>query len=127
MLAPALMLDFALDQSFQPSSQIEGGNEQFPIFLLGGVTGEIVKKVLAISSDLFVARKHPNIGVKLRGNAVVVPGREMDIAPDSVSFLAHHQSDFGMNLQTLQSVDHMYAFVLQHSCPLNVALFVEPG
>ena len=127
MLAAALMLDFPLHQAFKPLPQVDGGNQQFPVVRLCGVTGKIVEKVRTISPNLFVAREHPNIGVKLRGNTVVVARRQVDIAPDSVSFLAHHKSGLGMDLQALQSVHDMYAFVFQRSRPLNIALFIESG
>ena len=73
-LASALMLDLALDQAFQLLSQINGATSSFAVFAFGGIAGEVVEQVGAVRADFFVAGEHSEIGVELRGNAVVVAG-----------------------------------------------------
>ena len=51
----------------------------------------------------------------------------MHIAAQSFFFLAHHQNDFGVGLQTEDAVDNMHAGTFQVLGPLNVVVFIEAG
>ena len=76
-------------RSLEVIAEIDRGDEQFAVFDLRGVAGEVIEEVGAILADGFVAGEQADVGVELRGDAVVVAGGEMNVAADAVFFLAH--------------------------------------
>jgi len=44
-----------------------------------------------------------------------------------VPFLAHHQHDFGVGLQTQKAIDHMPRRSAPAGGPIDLVVFIEPG
>ena len=80
-----------------------------------------------VFADLRVCRKETEVRVQMRRHRVVVACREVDVTPHQVALAANDQSYFRVHLQAHQPVDHVHAFALQRTRPLDVALFVEAG
>jgi len=70
----ALVLNFALDHRLHTLAQGYRRHQQLAIRGFRGIPSEEVKQVGAVGADGRVAGQHSDVGIKLRGDAVVIPG-----------------------------------------------------
>src|SRR5438105_15860101 len=57
---------------------------------------------------------------------MVISGPQMEITSDTILLLANDQREFGVRLQTADSIHDMDPGFLQRTSPLDVGRFIEP-
>lgn len=104
-----LMIDLALQQFLETIAQRVWRDQQLAIFRLGGIAGKKVEKVTAIGPDIGIAGQHGDIGVELRGYAVVISGRKMRVSADDIAFFANDECGLAVHLEAEKAIHHVYA------------------
>ncbi len=125
-LFPTLrMRDLAVDALLDTAAHRGGRHQKLAVVAARGVAGELVEHHGGVGAEIFVAGEIAEVGVLLRGDAVVVAGAEMHVAADTVAFAAHDEHDLGVRLEADEPVHHVHALALEGLGPADVALFVE--
>ena len=74
-----------------------------------------------------LAVSRPEVLVVAGRARVVVAGADVAVAAQAVHFLADHEGELAVGLQTHDAVDHMDAGLFQFPGPGDVGLLVEAG
>ena len=119
------VLGLAFDQVDESRPQRRRSDEQLFIANVLCETGQAVEEMRRIGSEFGAARKERQVRVDARGLLVVVSRSEMNVAPDAVRFVAHHEDDFRVHLESRKPVDDVRPDVFQVACPVNVVLFIK--
>src|SRR5437660_1271724 len=85
------------------------------------VSGEKGKNVLDGFGNLRICCEQTQIGIKPRGDRIVVTGPEMCVSPcDSIRISSYQQGELAMCLQPYQAMENLYTCIFQIARPPNV-------
>ncbi len=94
---------------------------------LTAVAGQIVEEIGEVGTEIGVRGEDTDVLVDSCRGLVVVPGPDVGIADDTVTFPAHDKCDLGVGLQPDDAVHDMHTGILETLRPLDVAFLVETG
>ena len=121
------MCRFALDQTQAALPQIQRRDEQRLVSGPLGISRQIIEDVMHGVSDVRVAGKQAQVGVKTRRRRIVVSGAEVRVAANlAVLFAPRYQRQLAVRLQPDHAVKYLHARFLQIARPANVGSFIEP-
>ena len=119
------VLHLALDQRAEALAQSHRRDQQRVVGAAVRIAGQRIEHFGDVVEHRFVGGEQPEVGVDLRGDAVVVAGRDVRVAMDAVGFLADHQAQLAVHLEVHQPVDDVDAGCFQPGRPGDVVALVE--
>ena len=117
--------DLHVDQIQETLAHVHRRHQQFLIFDLPAVAGQIVEEIHEVRAHVAAAAEDAQIGVERGGLGVVVAGADVIVRHQSLFFLANHQRRLGVGLEADQAVGHVTARVLQLARPFDVLRLVK--
>ena len=116
----------AFDQRDNAVPQSQRRNQQRRVGVGLSLSRKIVEDPLRHLRDLWPRRQQADVGVKARGDRVVVAGAKMRVAADDAIRIApHQQRQFAMRFVAKDAVEDADAGILQLTRPTNIRVFVE--
>ncbi len=89
------------------------------------VTGQQIEQLGQVLAEGFATREQAEIAVDTRRADVVVPGRQMAVAPDPVRLLTHDETRLAVRLVSDEPVHDVSADRLERARPPDVRFLVE--
>ena len=87
--------------------------------------GEQVEQIGRVFPKFLAAGEQAQIRINLGGGGIVIARAKVNVPPDAIPLPAHHQRALGMDLVAHQTVNHVYAVLLQLARPFNVVRLVK--
>jgi len=103
-----------------------GGDEGSEVFELGAA-GDGIEEDGGITSVFRAAGEVGDVGVKARGDLVIVSGGEVDVAFEVAVFIADDEGDFGVSFESFDAVENLGASATEFFGTVEVVGFVEAG
>ena len=114
------------DHLEDPRPQADRRDQDPPVRLLVAVPGQVVEEVRHVGRDVGVVGQQTDVLVERRRHRVVVPGADVAVLADLAGLLADDERALRVGLQPDHAVHDVDAGLLEHPCPRDVGLLVEP-
>ena len=121
------MVDFPIDALDHFPSQCRGSDQQSGVGDLARISCQSIEEVRDVGADDGIAGEIAQGGIDTTRHDVIVPGAEVNIAPDPIGIPSDDQTDLRMGLEPAHTIDDVHAFVFQLPSPLDIVFFIESG
>ena len=116
---------FVVNKSAYRRTKMLWGDDQFFVALVMAVSGQMVKQMRDVISDLRIAREESDVFVHPRCFGVVIASTNVGVSANTIIVVAHNKHTLAVYFQTCHAIDNMYSCTFECFCPCHIDCFVK--